>query len=82
RKKVCYIIKASSRCRECVKLGQSYDGIKVVSQLKCLVAEERRLENELASSELALQEALAKVSRLYHQHQVAREKSQRLFYRG
>lgn len=40
------------------------------------------MENELASSELALQEALAKVSRLRRQRQVAREKSQRLFRRG
>jgi hypothetical protein len=49
--------------------------------VKRSVAEERRLENELASSELALQEALAKVSRLRRQRQVAREKSQRLFHR-
>ncbi|CAI6091476.1 unnamed protein product [Clonostachys chloroleuca] len=82
RKKVCRMIEASSRCGECVKLGRSCDGVEVVSQLKRSVAEERRLENELASSELALQEALAKVSRLRRQRQVARVKSQRLFRRG
>lgn len=98
RKKVCRISEDSSRCSECVKIGRSCDGTSVASSrmspywdvllsaniftVKQSMREKRRLDSELARSELELQEALARVTRLRRQRDAVQSRTRELFNRG